>query len=198
MTTAVSVYPGETMLRQHQTAMVAHMMREPGMLLDYATAAVGNLWSRLTHHIRADHPELPDGYEYRIMSEAIGYLTLSAHDASFAYVPSELVDIGWHTFVPYTYEYAAFCDSVAGRFIHHVPWDVPGLNPADKMPAGSVRAGHFYCAQSCDCGSGGNSGGKMKFIDQTADCLAMFWPVDRELWQDTRVRKDCNALGVQF
>ncbi|CUX03860.1 hypothetical protein N5C66_26655 [Rhizobium pusense] len=31
------------------------------------------------------------------------------------------VDELWHTFVIFTREYAAFCDAVAGRFLHHVP-----------------------------------------------------------------------------
>lgn len=33
------------------------------------------------------------------------------------------MDPGWHTFILHTQEYAAFCDLVAGRFIHHVPTD---------------------------------------------------------------------------
>ncbi|WP_100772187.1 glycine-rich domain-containing protein [Rhizobium sullae] len=31
------------------------------------------------------------------------------------------VDELWHTFVIFTRDYAAFCDAVAGRFLHHVP-----------------------------------------------------------------------------
>ncbi|WP_214110362.1 hypothetical protein [Acrocarpospora catenulata] len=43
--------------------------------------------------------------------------------------PSERVDIGWHTFLMYTRDYAAFCQTVAGRIIHHQPDDdpAPGL-----------------------------------------------------------------------
>jgi hypothetical protein len=37
--------------------------------------------------------------------------------------PSELVDIGWHTFILHTREYAVFCERVAGEFLHHVPTD---------------------------------------------------------------------------
>lgn len=35
------------------------------------------------------------------------------------------VDKLWHTFVLFTRQYAAFCQQVAGRFLHHVP-AVPG------------------------------------------------------------------------
>ncbi len=35
--------------------------------------------------------------------------------------PSKAVDVGWHTFILHTVDYAEFCERVAGRFIHHVP-----------------------------------------------------------------------------
>ncbi|WP_223884458.1 glycine-rich domain-containing protein [Micromonospora craniellae] len=31
------------------------------------------------------------------------------------------MDIGWHTFILHTREYAEFCQRLAGRFIHHQP-----------------------------------------------------------------------------
>jgi len=40
--------------------------------------------------------------------------------------PSDLVDLGWHTFILHTREYADFCARIGGRFIHHVPDDQPG------------------------------------------------------------------------
>ncbi|BFU44969.1 hypothetical protein KRMM14A1004_32060 [Krasilnikovia sp. MM14-A1004] len=55
--------------------------------------------------------------------------------------PSDLVDIGWHTFILYTREYAEFCERVAGRFIHHVPDDVQPDNERDRPTlADSVEA----------------------------------------------------------
>jgi len=35
--------------------------------------------------------------------------------------PTPLADIGWHAFILHTADYAAFCQRLAGRFIHHVP-----------------------------------------------------------------------------
>ena len=58
----------------------------------------------------------------RIADQALAFLGACAvHPAPLA--PSKTVDIGWHTFVLHTREYAEFCDRIAGRFIHHVPAD---------------------------------------------------------------------------
>ncbi|MBO0880719.1 MAG: hypothetical protein J2P17_10325, partial [Mycobacterium sp.] len=45
------------------------------------------------------------------------------------------VDIGWHTFILYTKDYASFCNRVAGRFIHHEPND----NPEAKQRPGGIK-----------------------------------------------------------
>jgi hypothetical protein len=84
------------------------------------------LWGRLARRIvKEGDIDLP--LAERIMDQALGFLKLCAEDASGSYGPSELVDIGWHTFILYTREYAEFCQRVAGRFIHHAPSDVPGI-----------------------------------------------------------------------
>jgi hypothetical protein len=59
----------------------------------------------------------------RIMDQALAFLLACAANVGAPLAPSELVDIGWHTFLLDTSEYATFCDRVAGRFIHHVPND---------------------------------------------------------------------------
>lgn len=35
--------------------------------------------------------------------------------------PTDAIDAAWHEFILYTQDYAAFCDDMFGRFIHHVP-----------------------------------------------------------------------------
>lgn len=61
----------------------------------------------------------------RVMNEVVGFLSLVASSTDGeAYSPSRIVDMGWHAFILYTREYGAFCEKVAGRFIHHVPTDV--------------------------------------------------------------------------
>ncbi len=71
----------------------------------------------------------------RIMDQALAFLLACAVNVGAPLAPSELVDIGWHTFILDTHEYAAFCDRVAGRFLHHVPNDDqrPAESPADVL-----------------------------------------------------------------
>jgi len=71
----------------------------------------------------------------RIMDQALAFLIACAVNVGASLAPSELVDIGWHTFILDTHEYAAFCDRVAGRFLHHVPNDDqrPAESPADVL-----------------------------------------------------------------
>jgi len=59
------------------------------------------------------------------MDQALAFLAAAAHHTGEPLSPSEPVDIGWHTFILYTREYAAFCEDLAGLFLHHVPDDVP-------------------------------------------------------------------------
>jgi hypothetical protein len=75
-------------------------------------------------HVLAQHDlrgypavrRMPD----RIMGQTVACLEPCA-TATEPIGPTELVAIGWHTFIHYTHEYAEFCDRIAGRFIHHVP-----------------------------------------------------------------------------
>lgn len=87
-----------------------------------------SLWQRLVNRIVSDYDYrgMDEELAQRIMHEALAFLNLCAQKTGVAYGPSELVDIGWHTFILYTKEYAAFCDRTAGRFLHHHPNDVPG------------------------------------------------------------------------
>jgi hypothetical protein len=92
------------------------------------------LFERLTGRIVADHGMERDTAD-RILDQALAFLAASAsHAGESSLSPSRLVDIGWHTFLLYTRDYAAFCQRVAGRFIHHVPDDAPGA-PARTRPA---------------------------------------------------------------
>ncbi|MFJ7213577.1 glycine-rich domain-containing protein [Amycolatopsis sp. NPDC098790] len=77
----------------------------------------------------------------RIMDQALAFLVACVANVGDPLAPSELVDIGWHTFLLDTGEYAAFCDRVAGRFIHHVPNDDEAAAEApDEILARSVTA----------------------------------------------------------
>ncbi|MEY9937322.1 hypothetical protein [Streptacidiphilus sp. MAP5-3] len=77
------------------------------------------LFDKLAARIVKDHPEHADIAE-RITEQALAFLGTAA-TATQPIGPSALVDIGWHTFILHTRDYARFCDRIAGRFIHHEP-----------------------------------------------------------------------------
>ena len=82
------------------------------------------LFDRLAARITADHGFDPALSE-RVMDQALVFLKACADRPGTPLSPSWLVDVGWHTFLLYTRDYAEFCERVAGRFIHHVPTDAP-------------------------------------------------------------------------
>jgi hypothetical protein len=94
------------------------------------------LFGCLTNRI-ADDARLEPNLADRIMDQALAFLGTTAQHAGPALSPSRLVDIGWHTFILYTRDYSEFCERVAGRFIHHVPDDTPGLSTTTDV---SVRS----------------------------------------------------------
>lgn len=56
------------------------------------------------------------------------YLALCALQPTKPYGMFGPVDDLWHTFLMFTQEYQQFCETVAGRFIHHVPASGDGEN----------------------------------------------------------------------
>ncbi|WP_327042767.1 hypothetical protein OG400_11840 [Micromonospora ureilytica] len=82
------------------------------------------LFARLSDRIAHDHPELATDLPPRILDQALAFLGTCAVTAE-PIGPSVLVDIGWHTFILHTHDYAEFCHRIAGRFIHHEPEPTP-------------------------------------------------------------------------
>ncbi|KFU75701.1 hypothetical protein SAMN04489729_8459 [Amycolatopsis lurida] len=89
------------------------------------------LFERLVNRIAKEN-DLPHEFAARIMDQTLAFLRACGEDRRAPLAPSEPVDIGWHTFLLYTREYASFCERAAGRFIHHVPND-DGEGPADPQ-----------------------------------------------------------------
>ncbi len=58
--------------------------------------------------------------------ETCRFLALCAAYPEKQFVPSPMVDNGWHAFILFTREYANYCSRL-GRFIHHCPWDGDGI-----------------------------------------------------------------------
>jgi hypothetical protein len=69
----------------------------------------------------AKERELPDAVAREHERELKRYLALCALHPSKEYGMKGPVDDLWHTFLVFTHEYAGFCETVAGRFLHHVP-----------------------------------------------------------------------------
>ncbi|MBC6458046.1 hypothetical protein HKK72_09055 [Actinomadura sp. HBU206391] len=80
------------------------------------------LFRKLVRRIVADE-EIGQAMAERIMGQALAFLKACADNPGAGLAPSPVVEIGWHAFVLHTREYAAFCERVAGRFIHHEPTD---------------------------------------------------------------------------
>lgn len=78
-------------------------------------------------HFAAEDDATQQRWATRILDGTLNFLLLCASEPEGHYSPSKLVDVGWHCFLLYTQEYAAFCERIAGRFIHHAPSDVPGV-----------------------------------------------------------------------
>ena len=78
------------------------------------------LYERLVGRIVIDE-QIPRPTAELAMDEGLRFLRECAERPDDRRSPSRVADIGWHTFILFTKEYAAFCDRVAGHFIHHVP-----------------------------------------------------------------------------
>jgi hypothetical protein len=86
----------------------------------------GCLWTLVSQY---EHPEVvrrlmdEEGWGQEEANEAFEdtkrFLYLCSLKRELA--PTERIDKGWHAFILYTKDYAAFCDAFFGRFIHHQP-----------------------------------------------------------------------------
>jgi hypothetical protein len=107
----------------------------PSEAVQYRSLVSGVTFDRLVGRIVKE-----EGFDRsvaeEIMEAAICFLVICAENPDESFSPSPIVDIGWHTFILYTREYAKFCNEVAGRFIHHAPNDMPD---APQTPGGLQR-----------------------------------------------------------
>lgn len=119
----------------------------PGVLVDATRPATipnprtlisESLFERLVLRIVTDHGTTTEKAD-RIMSQALAFLYACAKNPGAGLAPSAAVDIGWHTFILYTRDYAQFCQDVAGRFIHHQPDDDPARTAGGCTVAETVN-----------------------------------------------------------
>lgn len=107
--------------------------------LAYREVVDQQLWERLVRRIIKDEG-IQRALAERIMNQALAFLLLCAREPDGKFSPSPLVDIGWHAFILYTKPYGDFCDKVGGRFIHHAPSDVDGVDYGTDNVARTVVA----------------------------------------------------------
>jgi hypothetical protein len=98
---------------------------DPSTLLDRETR------NRLADRITADHPDITAGMAQRIVNQTLAFVATSGRTPGQGMSPSRLVDIGWHTFILHTVDYARYCEGVASRFVHHVPAENAGEAPGE-------------------------------------------------------------------
>jgi hypothetical protein len=133
---------------------------DPGSLLS------PEVTERLARRITIDHPGIDEPLAQRIVAQTAAFLAASGHAPGQSLAPSKLVDVGWHSFILHTVDYADFCRRVAGRFIHHVPTDEPTAIP----------------------------GGPAEARDRTLTAItAAGYTVDTELWPELADCSQCHA-----
>lgn len=89
-------------------------------VVDPAEMVDSGLFDRLAGRIAEDEG-VDRAYAERVMRQALIFLKACATSRDAQLSPTKKVDVGWHTFILHTAEYAEFCDKVAGEFIHHNP-----------------------------------------------------------------------------
>ncbi|KOV26437.1 hypothetical protein ADK60_21075 [Streptomyces sp. XY431] len=121
------------------------------------------LFERLVHRVAQDQ-SMEARLAERVVDQALAFLGTCAVSPDAALSPSRVVDHGWHAFLLHTREYAAFCDRVANRFLHHRPDNSASANGTGIVTtAAALRAAGYQVdpelwAVSADCseGSGGD------------------------------------------
>ncbi|MEU2763188.1 hypothetical protein [Streptomyces sp. NPDC007094] len=131
---------------------------------DPATLVTAEVMERLAARIAKDHPGTDLPTARRIIGQAAGFLAASATLPGSELSPSKAVDVGWHTFILHTVDYAEFCERVAGRFIHHVPT----LDAETEERSSATRT-------------------------RTLDAItAAGYRIDHDLWPDTARMNECS------
>lgn len=76
--------------------------------------------SRIIDRYQEQH-DLPTEVVHAHFTELKKYLLLCALNPDKRYPMTDPIDEAWHTFILFTREYTAFCNQIAGRYIHHNP-----------------------------------------------------------------------------
>jgi hypothetical protein len=94
-----------------------------------------SVFNRIADRIAKEHDDVDRHTAARVLDQAIIFVAVAGKHPGKALSPSSLVDKGWDTFILYTIEYAAFCQRVCGRYVHHTPNDGLAVNATAINPA---------------------------------------------------------------
>lgn len=115
------------------TAVAAPTQRQSGREL-----LPDSVFDKLVNRIVKDYPTFSQGLAERIVDQAAAFLAAAA-GARQPLSPSGVVDVGWHTFILHTRDYADFCQRLAGRFLHHEPTDPAEREAMTRADLAAVR-----------------------------------------------------------
>ncbi|XVQ07272.1 glycine-rich domain-containing protein [Spirillospora sp. CA-255316] len=79
-----------------------------------------DLYAKLVARVMEDE-QIPPDRAVRIVDQTLIFLKACADAPGRNLSPTKAVDPGWHAFILHTEDYANFCDTYAGAFIHHRP-----------------------------------------------------------------------------
>ncbi|MEU6989215.1 hypothetical protein ABZ953_00935 [Streptomyces sp. NPDC046465] len=94
------------------------------------------LFASIAHFVRLQFKH-PQGQAEAITDQALAFVATAAM-ASNGMMPSDDVDDGLHAFILHTQAYAEFCQTFAGRFLHHSPEPGPGRRTIEKVTASAL------------------------------------------------------------
>jgi hypothetical protein len=100
-------------------------------------------------------------------------------------MPSAVVDDLWHEMVLHTRDYAEFCDTALGRFLHHVPESAMSPGDAARNRAAGLQTTLLFAQQDEHCAPA---------------VLPLLFRVDRDLaiTGGARYLADCGGRGVCY
>lgn len=78
----------------------------------------------------ARHQEVTLAYAERMVTQMLVWMRAVADNPGVRLAMDETVDPAWHAFMLHSQDYAAFCDRLFGRYLHHVP-PVDGTSHSD-------------------------------------------------------------------
>jgi hypothetical protein len=172
--TTTPLYYKETLFDANRDLMVDHLVSEGGTAAEIARDMIDNAWAVWTSRLCMDNLGLTEERAQRIVNEAIGFLYFAGL-TSESHGPSREVDLGWHIMLSDTRVYAALCQVVAGRFIHH--------DASDLLGPDTAADDETKCDTTCgnECRSGGPTR-ERRPLRETVAAMRKIGPIDAELW----------------